>query len=129
MHCQQCGARCAPDDIYCSRCGVPLSRSGPLVPFGARGLPVPWKQVRSGVVRGAVVLAAGTAIELLRREVMRRATPANLADMVTRLWQARPQRRKIEATSVPVHVQPSPVPDEGLAEVRAFFFRRVVVRR
>jgi len=131
MNCHRCGASCAVDDNYCSNCGALLRRAGLPVPSGLQGLPVPWEEVRSGLVRGVAVLAVGTAAELLRREVVRRVTPSSVADALTRLWRTRPTRRKTEALveSVPVHLASSPEHGEGVTEVRSFFFlRRIIVR-
>ena len=72
MRCARCGSRSDESDSFCRRCGSKLSREGAPTIVSSSLLPAPWGLVRNSVGKGLVAVAAGTAVELLRRELIRR---------------------------------------------------------
>ena len=72
MRCAHCGAPIDGSDNFCRRCGVTLNRLNVPTVVSRSLLPVPWARARGPLVRGVAALAVGTAVGLVRREVMRR---------------------------------------------------------
>lgn len=128
MRCWNCGAICSPEDNFCRNCGASLtSRDLPAV--SEARYPVPWDQVKRGLVRGAAALAVGTALELARRGVQRHLEPRALADRIEG-WLRRRRAKSSEPRRVPVRVvreEPAPPSAEEyrIAWARAVFVRRV----
>ncbi|MFQ6058634.1 MAG: zinc ribbon domain-containing protein [Anaerolineae bacterium] len=127
MRCPNCGTVCSSEDNFCRKCGASLiSRNLPAVPQA--GYPVPWEQVKRGLVRGAAALAVGTALELARRGIQRHLTPGALADRVEG-WLRRRRTKEAEARRVPVRVvreEPAlpPAEEYGITWMRAIFVHR-----
>lgn len=74
MRCAHCAASVDPEDNFCRRCGAALNGRQLSTVFSRSLLPVPWVLARGPVLRGVVALALGTAVELVRREMARRAS-------------------------------------------------------
>jgi hypothetical protein len=77
MRCARCGASTDSADSYCRGCGTVLNRTGLPTVVSRALLPVPWTLAKGPVVRGVAALLVGAAVELARREVVRRATPSD----------------------------------------------------
>lgn len=94
MRCAQCGARIGPDYSYCHECGSALRRNGLPTVVSRSILPVPWTLARGPVIRGVAALVIGTAVELARREVVRRATATDPTPALTALLTGPPVEGK-----------------------------------
>ncbi len=97
MDCPTCGTACDLEDNFCGHCGASLPGARLPMVIQRPGLPVPWHEVRRGLVRATAALVVGTAIELMRRQVRRHVSPAALADRVEGLVA---RRRAQPATSL-----------------------------
>jgi len=75
MRCAHCGAHFDLGDNFCRRCGISLNHRNLPTVVSRSPLPVPWEAARGTVVRGVAALLVGTLVELVRREVSRRASP------------------------------------------------------
>lgn len=92
MHCPDCNAKVADDDLFCQECGAELNpeateeRSTGLVPFQANlpallyNSPVP-----RNVAAGVGALAVGVGIELLRRNLLARLQKRSVASILPSL--------------------------------------------
>gem|GEM_PF-3257616 len=141
MDCPTCGMAYAVEDNFCRQCGASLP--GNRLPVMIQGpvLPVPWREVRRSLVRVTAGLVVGTALELVRRQVQRYASPQALADRIERLV----ARRRIPPAIRPQRSTPARGPvrvvsGEGVASdageggtevtvVRSYFFQRIWLRR
>lgn len=76
MRCASCGAFFDPGDNYCRHCGEQLNHGGLSMVVSRSLLPVPWSMAKGPVLRGVAALIVGTAVELVRREVVKRTSQA-----------------------------------------------------
>ncbi len=67
--CPSCGSGVEADDNFCRRCGSSTGRAQ-LPAVRTSQLPVAWRPTVSPVMKGAVVMAAGTAGQFLLRRVV-----------------------------------------------------------
>lgn len=71
MRCPDCGSVYTSKDNYCRACGLRLRQSN-LPALRERSLPVLWRAIPPSIWRGAALVVASAALELLRREALRR---------------------------------------------------------
>lgn len=71
MYCPDCGRLYDAVDNFCRFCGHPLRSRLSLV-LSPRLLPQIWRETRSNLWRGLAALVLGTALEVVRREAVRR---------------------------------------------------------
>lgn len=67
--CPACGVGVDADDNFCRRCGASTGRAQ-LPAVRTAALPMAWKPTVSPVMKGAAVMAAGTAGQFLLRRVV-----------------------------------------------------------
>ena len=141
MNCPTCGMAYAVEDNFCRQCGASLP--GTRLPVVIQGpvLPVPWREVRRSLVRATAALVVGTAVELIRRQVQRHASPPALVDRIEGLMARRrmpPAIRPQPSTQsqVPLRTvsEDRVVPDAGgdgteVTVIRSYFSQRSRIRR
>jgi hypothetical protein len=94
MRCARCGALTDAADSYCRGCGTVLNRTGLPTVVSRSLLPVPWTLAKGPVVRSVAALLVGAAVELARREVVRRATPSDPTQALASLMSGAPIEAK-----------------------------------
>ncbi len=90
MRCARCGALVDVEDNFCRRCGAALNRQNLPTVVSRSFLPVPWTLARGQVLRGVAALAVGTLVEVMRREVARRAASTDPSEALDVLATGKP---------------------------------------
>ena len=85
MRCACCGTKVDRVDNFCRHCGVALNRPDLPTIVSRCMLPVPWTLARGPLLRGVAALVLGTAVELARRGIARRAAQPNVQPVATLL--------------------------------------------
>ena len=129
LRCESCGSVVTAFDSRCPQCGaaigaIDLLQQGTMaLTKSDNHLPAPWKPVRPRLWQGLAALAVGTALELLRREVVRRLTAPSAPPKTRSIVSRGPLRPD------PLRLDKEDDRSEGEYELHEFFYFRRVVRR
>ncbi len=94
MRCAHCGIRVDLEDNFCRQCGAVLNSHRLPTVVSRSLLPLPWTLAKGRVLQGVAALAVGTAVELMRREVVRRTAPPDPSGALAVLSSDKPAEAK-----------------------------------